>query len=347
MSRLTSLLKAVISPKKKRNTKKLKLKEQRKIVQLFNNLFDSGFSLTEMVVFLKRSQLLADKHTDKMHSVLLNGQGLAEMMAVLGFSDAVFTQLTLAEIHGNTKRSLHKIESYLESLLLVRRKLIETGTYPLLLLAFLVILMFSLKNYLLPQLEGVNFASQVILHFPSLLLLLLSILLVLGSALYFFAKRLPRITIVSWGSRLPWLGDYLRLYLTAYYAREWGNLIGQGIELAQIVQIMQKQKAQLFRELGHHMGEGLLSGEEFHNKVLEYPFFCKELGLIIEYGEIKAKLGKELEIYAQETWETFFNRLIKATQLIQPLVFIAVALMIVMIYAAMLLPMYQNIGGNF
>ncbi|HGD4402830.1 TPA: type II secretion system F family protein, partial [Streptococcus agalactiae] len=32
----------------------------------------------------------------------------------------------------------------------------------------------------------------------------------------------------------------------------------------------------------------------------------------------------------------------RATQLIQPVIFIFVALIIVMIYAAMLLPMYQN-----
>ena len=336
-----------ILPKKKRGLRKLKLKEQRKIIQLFNNLLESGFTLTEMVIFLKRSQLLADKYTDKMYHVLLNGQGLAEMMAVLGFSDAVFTQLTLAGIHGNTRKSLLRIESYLKSLLLVRQKLIEAGTYPLLLLSFLVLLMLGLKSYLLPQLEENNFASQILNHFPVFLVSLMFISVVLALIVYLFAQRLPRIRFVAWLSRLPLLGNYIRLYLTAYYAREWGNLVGQGIELTQIVQIMQNQKARLFSELGMDMEEGLISGEEFHTKVLDYPFFCKELSLIIEYGEVKSKLGKELEIYAQETWEAFFNQLIKITQIIQPIVFIAVALMIVMIYAAMLLPMYQNIGGNF
>lgn len=37
-----------------------------------------------------------------------------------------------------------------------------------------------------------------------------------------------------------------------------------------------------------------------------------------------------------------FTKLARATQLIQPVIFIFVALIIVMIYAAMLLPMYQN-----
>ena len=62
---------------------------------------------------------------------------------------------------------------------------------------------------------------------------------------------------------------------------------------------------------------------------------------------MKSKLGSELDVYAEECWESFFNKLTQATQLIQPLVFVFVALVIVMIYAAMLLPMYQNMGGTF
>ena len=90
-----------------------------------------------------------------------------------------------------------------------------------------------------------------------------------------------------------------------------------------------------------------MSGQSFHQKVLDYPFFLRELSLMIEYGEVKSKLGRELDIYAEETWQNFFSQLTQATQLIQPLVFVFVASIIVLIYVAMLLPMYQNMGGNF
>ena len=67
---------------------------------------------------------------------------------------------------------------------------------------------------------------------------------------------------------------------------------------------------------------------------------------MIEYGEVKSKLGNELEIYAEEIWEHFFAKLKKATQFVQPLIFVFVAIVIVMIYAAMLLPIYQNMEVN-
>ena len=53
-------------------------------------------------------------------------------------------------------------------------------------------------------------------------------------------------------------------------------------------------------------------------------------------------MGDELELYAEKTWEEFFLRINRAMNLIQPLVFVFVALVIVLLYAAMLLPIYQN-----
>lgn len=334
-----------ISLLRRQKSKRLPLKKQRKVIQLFNNLLESGFNLTEMVAFLRRSQLLADDYTDRMQQTLLNGLGLPEMMAELGFSDAVVTQISLADIHGNTQKSLLKIEAYLTSLMAVRKKLIEVATYPIILLTFLVLIMLGLKNYLLPQLEEGNLATSLIANFPMIFLGSLVLLAMAVLGLYIYSRRQSRIALASRLSRMPLLGPYVKLYLTAYYAREWGNLIGQAVDLAQIVQLMQGQKSLLFQEIGKDMEVGLMSGQDFHKKVLDYPFFLQELSLMIEYGQVKSKLGKELEIYAEEAWETFFSRLTRATQLVQPLVFIGVALVIVMIYAAMLLPIYDNMGG--
>ena len=66
------------------------------------------------------------------------------------------------------------------------------------------------------------------------------------------------------------------------------------------------------------------------------------MALIIEYGDMKVKLGDELLVYADESWTKFFEKVEKTMTLIQPLVFLFVALMIVLIYAAMLLPIYAQ-----
>lgn len=322
--------------------KKLSTPKQKKVIELFHNLFASGFHLAEMVDFLRRSALLEAAYVGQLQEGLEAGQSFSDILGRLGFSDSVVTQLSLAELHGNLLLSLAKIEAYLDNLAQVRKKLIEVATYPLMLLAFLVLIMLGLRNYLLPQLDSQNLATQVISNLPQIFLVSSSLLFVLSLSAWLLYRRLPKMQCFRFLARLPFVGRLVQTYLTAYYAREWGNMIGQGLELGQIFQIMQDQPSQLFQELGRDLAAALAAGQGYAERVAAYPFFKKELALMIEYGEIKSKLGSELEIYAEKTWEDFFVRINRAMNLIQPLVFVFVALVIVLLYAAMLLPIYQN-----
>ncbi|AML47434.1 type II secretion system F family protein [Streptococcus suis] len=287
MRKLIAFLQQDISVLGRQKQKKLPLVRQRKVIELFNNLFASGFHLGEIVDFLKRSQLLADLYTQVLSDGLLAGKPFSSLLADLRFSDAVVTQVALAEVHGNTSLSLSHIQSYLENVSKVRKKLIEVATYPIILLGFLFLIMLGLKNYLLPQLEEGNAATMLINHLPTIFLSLcgLSLVAVLAGMVWF--RKTNKIKAFSRLAALPFFGKLIQIYLTAYYAREWGSLI-------------------------------------------------------VEYGQVKSKLGGELTVYAAECWEDFFSRVNRAMQLIQPLVFLFVALMVVLIYAAMLLPIYQN-----
>ena len=52
----------------------------------------------------------------QMRTGLSQGKSFSEMMESLGFSSAIVTQLSLAEVHGNLHLSLGKIEEYLDNL---------------------------------------------------------------------------------------------------------------------------------------------------------------------------------------------------------------------------------------
>ena len=303
--------------------------------------------MVEIISFLDRSLLLEKDYVSLMHTGLAQGRSFSEMMDNLGFSSSIVTQLSLAELHGNLHLSLGKIEEYLDNLAKVKKKLIEVATYPVILLAFLLLIMLGLRNYLLPQLDSSNIATLVISNLPQIFLgLALTLGLISLTGLIFYRKS-RKISVFSFLAKFPFLGVFVQSYLTAYYAREWGNMISQGLELTQIFQMMQEQGNPLFREIGFDLEQSLQDGNEFSKVVQNYSFFRRELGLIIEYGEVKSKLGNELEIYAEKTWESFFTRVNRAMNLVQPLVFIFVALLIVLLYAAMLLPMYQNMEVNF
>ena len=77
--------------------KKLSTPKQKKIIELFYNLFSSGFHLAEIVDFLRRSALLEEVYVTEMRAGLSAGQSFSEIVSRLGFSDSVVTQLSLSE----------------------------------------------------------------------------------------------------------------------------------------------------------------------------------------------------------------------------------------------------------
>ena len=164
----------------------------------------------------------------------------------------------------------------------VRKKLMEVATYPILLLGFLILIMFGLKNYLLPQLlegdgkdnlgstTGSNVSSVVLCEFVWIPCVRDSPLC-LGETTVSscFYRRMAKILFI---------GQTVRLYTTAYYAREWGNLLlGQGVDLLDLVALMQEQKSKLFRELGTDLEEALMLGQSFPERIASHPFFTEEL----------------------------------------------------------------------
>lgn len=334
-----------ISQVLKLKPRKLKLTKQVKLIQLMNSLFSSGFHLGEVVNFLKRSQLVELAFVEKMENGLLSGKNLSAILSDLNFSSNVVTQISLAEHHGNLGQTLDLVEKNLRKSLSIKNKLIQIATYPILLVVFLVFIMLGLKNYLLPQLGNQsNSAVEIINHLPQIAG---ATTLILGIAIgycYWKIKHSSALLVFEKISRLPLLGSLIKLYLTGYFSREWGNLISQGLELRQIFQIMENQSSKIFRETGQSLLISLHEGQEFYQAVSQFNFFSKELSLMIEYGEAKAKLGTELNVYAEESWEKFFFKIDKLMQFIQPMIFLLVALMIVMLYAAMLLPIYQNMS---
>lgn len=319
------------------------ISQQLKLIQLLNNLFKSGFHLAEIVAFLERSSLVEKSFTEQMRAGLQAGKNLAGIMEELRFSKNVITQIALTELHGGLSETLELIEENLSQQFKVRRKLIAVLTYPLILLGFLIFIMLAMKNYLIPQIEAEGNATlSLVNHLPELFLLTLFILVIALAVVYFYFKGKPILQSYQALARLPIIGNYIRLYLTAYFAREWGNLIAQGLSMQEVLEMMKGQKSPIFRALGGALQQEMRGGKSFAASLTGKKFLKKELGLIIEYGEVKGKLGRELIVYAGESWEQFFAKIHQSLQWIQPLVFSFVALMIVLLYAAMLLPIYSS-----
>ncbi|HFV0323320.1 TPA: type II secretion system F family protein, partial [Streptococcus agalactiae] len=127
-------------------------------------------------------------------------------------------------------------------------------------------IMLGLKNYLLPQLEeNKGLATYAIQNLPTLFLGWLFSLFVFFYLSRYYWKKKTALEALRLLVKIPFVVRFVQLYLTAYFAREWGNLIAQAVDLRQICFIMQEQKSRIFKEFGFELLQILDSGQKFED----------------------------------------------------------------------------------
>ena len=97
-------------------------------------------------------------------------------------------------------------------------------------------------------------------------------------------------------------------------------------------------------QLAAELDRGLQQGHSLADQLARYRFLTPEFSLIVFQGEAKGRLGAELVLYSRLTRKRFYQKVEKMLHLLQPLIFLFVALLIVSVYAAMFLPLYGNLN---
>ncbi|MBS7577267.1 MULTISPECIES: competence type IV pilus assembly protein ComGB [unclassified Enterococcus] len=325
----------------KKNT--LNAKEQQRFLMLVIALLESGFSLRHILQFLELTQFFKFKVMTNIETIISEGGSLPEVFNILGFKSRYTAQIELSTTHGDLLRCLKSIETSLRYQFQHRRKLLQVASYPIILICFLIFLMLGLGNYLLPQLDTKNWATDLIITLPNLLILCTAISISLGLIITYWLKQKNPITILDAVTCLPIVGQLIRNYYTAFFAKELSLLMATGVDMLTITALLKGVTFGNFLcSVGQFIDNQLLLGKNFHETIRMLKFLNPELSLIIQTGELRDNLAKELELYSDECEKNFFYQINQMLQLIQPLIFLIVGIVILCIYAAMLLPIYQN-----
>ncbi|WP_231120659.1 type II secretion system F family protein [Bacillus safensis] len=88
------------------------------------------------------------------------------------------------------------------------------------------------------------------------------------------------------------------------------------------------------------MGE-LRKGESMAHQVSVSPFFEKHFAAIIKHGEASGMLAREMYTYSQFLLENAELKIEKWISWLQPVIYGVTALLILIVYLSILLPMYQ------
>lgn len=89
----------------------------------------------------------------------------------------------------------------------------------------------------------------------------------------------------------------------------------------------------------------LLTGEKLESILASFPFFEKEFPMIIKHGQENGKLEQELLFFSEHCMVNMEERIEKSLKMIQPMLYLFIGLLVVSMYLAILLPMFQLLEG--
>ncbi|MDN6639293.1 MAG: type II secretion system F family protein [Tetragenococcus sp.] len=335
--------------KKKRKNTAL-MREQ--FLEMLVSLLENGFSLQESLAVMQRNQQFSPEILQCFTTGLKEGATFAECFYQAGFSLQEMTQVQLADVHGNVVTTLKNILSTMQILRKQKKELSKVATYPMLLFIFVLVLLFAMRFFLLPSLlqsgmiDTSHWSVALIAYGPFVMVGLLFVIGFLVGGCLWYTQQQSVIKRAVFTANLPMIGFLYKMYQTSYFALEWGKMFKRGLEARQILAFMETVNPQsLVASLAKELNDALSQGKSLAAELEHYTFLLPEFSLIILQGEVKGKLGEELLLYSQLLTKRIVEKVEGWIRWVQPLVFLFVAVLIMAIYIAMFLPMYENIGG--
>ncbi|UJF14661.1 type II secretion system F family protein [Jeotgalibaca sp. MA1X17-3] len=340
------------------SSKKWKIHQQSYFLERLSELLKEGFSLGEALSFLQMMMEKEKKDIEGMMEKMEEGKSFPESLIQFGFSEQVISQLHLSLLHANFTDTLKLCSTHIIEKQKQFGNLKKVVVYPLFLLLFSIFMLLAIREVLLPTLESsllsneesTNYFVYILLFFLKYLpQLLLGAIFIFGLIYVLLKRWLSHKNVLERASifcKVPIIGKWYLNYYSSLFSRELSYFYLNGQSIYKIVEALQAETSTLFmHQISLVMEEGLKKGDHLKIIIDQFPFFRKELSWIIYQGELTSQVGVKLKIYSQECHRTMMQDIEKKINLLQPLLFSFIGFIVVFVYAILMLPMLNMIGG--
>jgi competence protein ComGB len=335
------------------------INEQANFLKRIGELLVRGYPIAEAIESL--SLHLPKNRKEELYKCLAdlkNGILFHDVLTNMGFHKDLTGYVYFAEQHGSFAEAL--LEG--SSLALVkendRKKLLKLLQYPALLTFITGFLFVFVQKSLLPKFTSLfqsmsleaNFFMKVLYSFDEYFPIFMTglvLLLAAGAIYYFFVFR--KVSILQQRSllvRIPIVGRILKLLFTHYFSVQLSFLLAGGISVLEALNLFEKNhRLPFYSQLGMVIKQKLLTGENLESILVSFPFFEKEFPMIIKHGQENGKLEQELLFFSEHCMLNMEERIEKSLKMIQPVLYLFIGFLVVSMYLAILLPMFQLLDG--
>ncbi|QFF99429.1 hypothetical protein PB01_11665 [Psychrobacillus glaciei] len=341
-----------------REEETIPLSVQSSFLKRLSDLLKEGYTFHEAISMLlpfhvKKSDLVIQKMTE----VHKNGSSVTEVFKLLGFPNRLLLPINLATIHGQLQETVSVLGVQSAIFESARKRLNNLLMYPLFLFVVIFLLFTIFRIYFLPNMESLLGTrttlesessiiwTNVLLHLPNYFLIGMAIAIVTISVVIFVVRKKNAKKQLAFYGKLPLVNSWYHLFLTRVFSREMGGLIESGISIQQAFDALVSQEEHITLQfISKQMREKIVHGESFSEAVLLSNYFTKDFQLFVTHGENSGYLGRELTLYSEFLTERIETKISKYLSVLQPTLFLILAIFIIGAYLAILLPIYEMIN---
>ncbi len=287
-----------------------------------------------------------------------SGLSLSQSLSKHGviFSEFYINLVQSAEVTGRAEEVLGFLADYLEKEHIVRSKVRSAMIYPIFVIAMFFIVGGILVGVVFPQIGSIFEESGVQLPFVTKVLLstgnfladwwlaLVVVLIILAVLLLDYGQsKEGREVYDQLSVQMPFIGKLFRKVYVARFAESTSVLIRGGIPITQAIEISSHNVGNaIYKELLQEAADGIRRGELL-SRLMEKneTYFPPIVSQMISVGESTGTLDKMLsrlsKFYEREVDDLVGN----LVELIQPALMVVVGVMTGLLFASILLPIYN------
>ncbi|WP_188383628.1 competence type IV pilus assembly protein ComGB [Ornithinibacillus halotolerans] len=337
-----------------RKNKRLPASIQLSFLNRLSRSLSNGYSLLAALETLKWDKTLQSLAIEIIDQ-LKRGISFEQALERLSFHSLITTYIYFSKEHSDLEESILQCIDIYEQRLMYKKKFAQAIRYPIILTIIFTITFMFIQQKVLPYImnlfqtgSGDSFFLMSIIHLFSILYISLVIIgVIIGITIIcwkYWKHRLPISKQIRIYQAIPFYRSYLTLNTSFLFSTHFGSLLGTGLSIRDVLIILANQsKLPLLSYYATQLTESLNNGRHISMTMSELSFISPQLASIFQKNTNQEELKNDLTIYATFLTEEINQRIIKFITYIQPIFFIVLGLVIIMIYLSIMLPMYQLI----
>lgn len=325
-------------------------------------LLEAGLNLVEAIETLteKEEGHQIKQTLDALLQALYQGQTFS---SALEMQPAIFPILYIATVRASEKtgdlpEALTRYVSYEQQLGLVRKKIVSSSIYPILLMAVGGLVILFLLGFVVPKFsriyEGTGgnlpFLSQVLLAWGLFLEshgkeLLIAVVLLIAGLVFGLSQASVRRWIIQFIWRIPALGKRLRIFQLARFYRTLGMLLKGGtsiiVALESVAGLLDVVLQAKMKQASLAIQEGQTISVAMEQADLTTPIALR----MLRVGERGGRIGDMMERIAAFYDEELARWIDWFTKLFEPILMLFIGLVIGVVVLLLYMPIFE-LAGN-